>query len=361
MTKEEILQACHFSWLEAKGEDTDVVLASRIRLARNLKKLPFPNRADFSQLLEVRTQIEQAMPRIAEALDQNFEGIHLEDVSPLERSLLAEKQLVSAALIKNPQHREAIISDDTKACLMVNEDDHLRIQCQAPGFDLDTPLEAASRIDDIIESQLDIAFDEKIGYLTAGPTNLGTGLRATVILHLPGLVFTRNIASIEGVAPQLGLAVHSLYGDGKDSSGCLYEIENQLTLGYSEKELIQNLKSAAAEIVAHERKARKALALYMKDQLEDKVWRAYGTLRFARLLNETETLELLSWVRLGIDLRLISEVDADSFGDILIASRTSYIQTMAESDNLSKNEIDRLRAEQVRKVLQAHQAVAAEQ
>lgn len=355
MNKEEILKASHFSWLEATGTDTDVVLTSRIRLARNLKKLPFPNRADFSQLLEVRTQIEKAMPRIAEALDENFEGIHLEEISPLERSLLVQKQLVSQLLVKNPQHREVIISEDTKACLMVNEDDHLRIQCQAAGFDLDTPLKEASRIDDIIESQLDIAFDEKMGYLTAGPTNLGTGLRATVLLHLPGLVFTRNIASIEGIAPQLGLAVHSLYGDGKDKAGCLYQIENQLTLGFSEKELIDNLKSAVSEIVAHERKARKALALYMKDQLEDKVWRAYGVLHYARLLNEQETLELLSWVRLGIDLRLISEVDADCFGDILISSRTAFIQALAESENLSKNEIDRLRAEQVRGALRTHQ------
>ena len=354
MTKEEILKTAHFSWLETEGTDTDVVLTSRIRLARNLKDIPFPGRAEFSRLAAVREQVEQVMPAIVREMDENFEGIHLEELSPLERNVLADKRLVSGALVKNPQHREAIISEDTRAVLMVNEDDHLRIQCQAAGFDLDTPMAAASRIDDIIESQLDIAFDEKMGYLTACPTNLGTGLRATVFLHLPGLVFTKNIQSIAGIAPQLGLAVRSMFSDGKETSGCLYEISNQLTLGFSEKELLDNLKNAVAEIVAHERKARKALALYMKDQLEDKVWRAYGTLRYARLLNEKETLELLSWVRLGLDLRLLGEVDANCFGDILIASRTSCIQNLADSENLSKNEIDRLRAEQVRKTLLAY-------
>ena len=354
MTKAEILKSSHFPWLETEGTDTDVVLASRIRLARNLKDVPFPGRADFSQLAAVREQVEGVMPSIAQAMDQDFEGIQLEELSPLELSVLVDKRLISPALAKNPQHREAIISADTRAVLMVNEDDHLRIQCQAAGFELDKPMAAALRIDDIIESQLDIAFDETMGYLTALPTNLGTGLRAIVYLHLPGLVFTKNIQSIAGIAPQLGLAVRSLFSDGKEASGCLYEISNQLTLGFSEKEILDNLKNAVAEIVAHERKARKALALYMKDQLEDKVWRSYGVLRYARLLNEKETLELLSWVRLGLDLRLLGAADADCFGDILIASRTSCIQYLADSENLSKNETDRLRAEQVRNVLSAH-------
>lgn len=234
---------------------------------------------------------------------------------------------------------------------MVNEEDHLRIQCMAPGLDLDTPFARASHIDDMVESQVDIAFDEKMGYLTSCPTNLGTGLRASVLLHLPGLVFTRNIQSIMNISPQLGLAIRSVYGDETESVGNLFQISNQLTLGFSEAEIIENLKTAVMEIVSHERQARKALALYMKERLEDEVWRAYGTLRYARLLSEKEVLELLSKVRLGIDLKLINEVEAGCFSEILISSRTSYLQNLAENENLSKNEIDRLRAEHVRKAL----------
>ena len=172
-----------------------------------------------------------------------------------------------------------------------------------------------------------------------------------MLLHLPGLVFTRNIQSIMNISPQLGLAIRSVYGDETESVGNLFQISNQLTLGFSEAEIIENLKTAVMEIVSHERQTRKALALYMKERLEDEVWRAYGTLRYARLLSEKEVLELLSKVRLGIDLKLINEVEAGCFSEILISSRTSYLQNLAENENLSKNEIDRLRAEHVRKAL----------
>ena len=351
MSKDEVMKGRHLSWLSGQGNDGDVVLMSRVRLARNLKQLPFPNRADFSQLLEARTRIEQALPGLTTDMGLEFDALTMEELTPLERSVLIEKQLASPALMKKPQHRELLLAEEGRVSLMVNEDDHLRIQCLSPGFDLDTPLAKASQIDDIIEAQLDIAFDEKMGYLTAVPTNLGTGLRATVLLHLPGLVFTKNIANMESIAPQLGLAIRSLYGDGQEAGGCLYEITNQLTMGFSERALVENLKSAVKEIVAHERKARKALALYMKDRLEDEVWRAYGTLRYARLLTEKETLELLSWVRLGVNLRLVDGVGEDAFGEILLASRPNFLQNLAENENMSKNEIDRLRAEQVRKVL----------
>lgn len=351
MSKDEVMKGRHLSWLSGSGPEGDVVLMSRVRLARNLKQLPFPNRADFAQLLAVRTQLEQVLPSVAQGIGEDFEILNMEELTPLERSVLIEKQLASPALAKNPQHRQVLIAGDARVSLMVNEDDHLRIQCLAAGFDLDAPLVQASRIDDIIESQLDIAFDEKMGYLTAVTTNLGTGLRATVLLHLPGLVFTKNITNVESIAPQLGLAISSLYRDGQEAGGCLYEITNQLTMGFSERALVENLKSAVKEIVAHERKARKALALYMKDRLEDEVWRAYGTLRYARLLTEKEALELLSWVRLGQNLRLIDEVEEGTFGDILLASRPHFLQNLAENENMSKNEIDRLRAEQVRSAL----------
>jgi len=354
MSVNTLLRDSSLSWLAAEGRESDVVLASRIRLARNFRQVPFPNRADFNQLAEVRLQVEKILPGIAADLQQDFDLLDMERLSPLQRDVLVEKQLISNNFIQNPQHRVAFITEDCRTSIMINEEDHLRIQCMAPGLDLDTPFAKASHIDDMIEDKLDIAFDEKMGYLTSCPTNLGTGLRASVLLHLPGLVFTHNIESIVNISPQLGLAIRSVYGDEKERFGNLFQISNQLTLGFSENEIIENLKTAVMEIVSHERQARKALALYMKERLEDEVWRAYGTLRYARLLSEQEVLELLSKVRLGIDLKLINEVAADCFAEILISSRTSYLQNVAENENLSKHEIDRLRANHVRQALLAH-------
>ena len=354
MSVTELLRANALDWLKADGTDGDVVLTSRIRLARNLRQLPFPNRADFNQLAAVQSELDQVLPDIRQTIGQPVERVDMERLTPLQREVLIDKQLISDNLVKNPQHRVAYIAQDCCTSIMVNEEDHLRIQCMTAGLDLDLPMRMASRIDDLVESKLDIAFDEKMGYLTSCPTNLGTGLRAVVLLHLPGLVFTRNVGSIINISPQLGLAVRPLFSDEKEQVGCLFQISNQLTLGFSEEELIENLKSAVTEIVAHERRARKALALYMKDRLEDEVWRAYGTLSYARQLSEKEVLELLSKVRLGVDLKLINEVSADCYTDIFISSRTSYLQNLAENENLSKNEIDRLRAQHVRKALLDH-------
>mgnify|MGYP000022215526 FL=1 len=354
MSMNELLCNNALDWLQGNGKDGDVVLASRIRLARNLRQLPFPNRADIRQLSEVKAQLDAILPSIQQLEQKPFDRIDMEQLTPLQRQVLIDKQLISDNLVRNPQHRAAYISQDCSASIMVNEEDHLRIQCMAAGLDLDTPMQQASAIDDLVESQLDIAFDEKMGYLTSCPTNLGTGLRAVVLLHLPGLVFTRNVGSIINISPQLGLAVRPLFSDEKDQVGCLFQISNQLTLGFSEQEIIENLKSAVAEIVAHERRARKALALYMKERLEDEVWRAYGIMSYACQISEKEALELLSKVRLGIDLKLINEVTADCYADIFIGSRTSFLQNLAENENLSKNELDRLRAQHVRKVLQTH-------
>ena len=280
MAVNELLRSSSLSWLAASGKDSDVVLSSRVRLARNFKEIPFPNRADFNQLAAVRLQAEKLLPGIAADLGQAFDLLDLERITPLQRDVLIEKQLISRNFIQNPQHRIAFITADRATSIMVNEEDHLRIQCMAPGLDLDTPFARASHIDDMVESQVDIAFDEKMGYLTSCPTNLGTGLRASVLLHLPGLVFTRNIQSIMNISPQLGLAIRSVYGDETESVGNLFQISNQLTLGFSEHEILENLKTAVMEIVSHERQARKALALYMKERLEDEVWRSYGTLRY---------------------------------------------------------------------------------
>lgn len=354
MSVNTLLRQNDVKWLETPKKERDVVIMSRIRLARNLKDYVFPNRADLNELSKVQLAIDKVVPDIEADLEEPLDRMDMERLSPLQQQVLIDKRLISDAFVKKTQHRVAYVAEKNHMSIMVNEDDHLRIQCMAPGLDLDTPYELASEVDDVIENKLDMAFDEKMGYLTSCPTNLGTGLRASVLLHLPGMVYTRNINSLINISPQLGLAVRPVFGDEKDQVGCLYRISNQQTLGFSEKELIDNLKSAVREIISHERRARKALSLYRKDELEDEVWRAFGTLSYARLLTEHEALELGSKLRLGVDMKILPLVDADVFLDILFGCRASYLQNLAENDNLSKNEIDRLRADKVREILAAH-------
>lgn len=338
-------------WFGQGGESGDVVLASRIRLARNFQRLPFPERADMKQLATVQGMAASVFSEIEAACGQPCDVVGIDGLSETEREVLVEKQLVSQNFIRNSAYRSAYISADRQVSIMVNEEDHLRIQCMAAGLDLRTPLELAMKLDDAVENQLDIAFDEKMGYLTSCPTNLGTGLQATVLLHLPGLVYTRNMNNVINIAQQLGISVCGLYGEGSEAAGNIFAVSNQLTLGFNEADLAANLTGTVTELIAHERRARKALLLYSKTRLEDAIWRAYGILKYARSLCESEVLELISKVRLGIDLDLIHETTAECFSEVLLASRPNYIRNLAGSDNLSPPEIDHRRADVVRRVL----------
>jgi protein arginine kinase len=351
MASEELFQNHMLSWLDDSGNDNDVVLSSCVRLARNFRRIPFPNRADFKQLADVQKIAGNVLSDIEDALDEPFERIAIDELTPLQQDVLVEKQLITRNLVKKPQYRSAFISNDRRCSIMVNEEDHLRVQCMASGLDLEVPFTMASRVDDLVESKLDIAFDERMGYLTSCPTNLGTGLRASVLLHLPGLVFTNNINSIINISPQLGLAVRGIYSNGQETIGGIYQISNQLTLGFAEEEIIANLKSAVTEIIARERRARKALQMYTKDRLEDTVWRSYGILQCARFLTSGEVIDLLSKVRLGVNLGIIDKMTSKQIAEILVASRSHFLQNIAGNENMSKDELDKRRAAMVRKLL----------
>ena len=340
-----LLQSSRLSWFGTEGADSDVVISSRVRLARNLVGLPFPGRADLGQLAEIRQRIDAALADLGTELGQPVDRIALEQLTALQREVLIEKRLISEKFAEVQPHRLAYITRDTRISILINEDDHLRIQVMAPGLSLREAFDMASQVDDYIEERLDLAFDETMGYLTAYPTNLGTGLRASVILHLPGLVYTRNIENI-------GLSVHPLEGIGEGAH--LYKISNQFTLGYSETEMIDNLRTTVGEIVAHERRARKALSYLGKDGVEDGIWRAFGILSYARSLTEQELFTLLSRVRYGIDRGIIEEVALDAYAEILVAARENYLKYMAENENLSTGEISTIRAARVRAILQKY-------
>ena len=352
MALDNLLSDGRLSWFGAGGRDGDVVLSSRVRLARNLVRLPFPNRADHAQLGEICSAVDAALESVSTDTGQSFERAEIDRLTALQRAVLIEKRLISEKFAEAQPYRTAYISDDTSVSILVNEDDHLRIQAMAPGLGLTQAFESASKLDDYIEERLDLAFDETMGYLTAYPTNLGTGLRASVLLHLPGLVYTRNIDNIVNTSPQLGLAVHPLEGDGEAAH--IYKMSNQLTLGYSESEIIENLRAAVGEIIGHERRARKALSYFGKDGVEDGVWRAYGILSYARSLTEQEVFDLASRVRFGIDRGIITGISPDCYAEILVAMREGYLKNLAENENLSQNEISSVRAARVREILDAY-------
>jgi len=357
MSTDELFTNPYSPWMNGSGMDGDVVLSSRVRLARNFSNIPFPNRANLAQLSEVKVMMQEILPELEDITDKPYQCLPIDELTNLERKVLIEKHLISNNHIENPEHRALVVSDDRKVSIMINEEDHLRIQCMVSGLDLAVPLELASKIDDTIESKLDIAFNEKMGYLTSCPTNLGTGLRASVMVHLPGLVFTQQIGKIMNASPQLGLAVRGLYGEGTEVIGNIFQISNQLTLGFNEQEIMDNLTSAVLEIIMHERAARKALMTYSADRLSDQVWRAFGILKYARSVSANEALSLLSKVRLGIDTKMITEVAAKSFTELLVSSRTNYLKNLQENENLSQNEIDKERAQTIRETLEKFKVV----
>mgnify|MGYP002624241442 CR=1 FL=1 len=341
-------------WLSPKGPEGDVVISSRVRLARDFDRMPFPDRADTNQLAAVKKTVSALLPAIEKSTGQVFDLVDMDSIPPMEREVLCVKHLASPSLIKQPEHRAVCISDDRCTSIMINEEDHLRIACMEAGLELERSLQRAFQIDDVLEARINMAFDEKLGYLTSWPTNLGTGLRASVVMHLPGLAFTDNISSIINISPQLGLSVNGLYTDGHQVIGNMFRVANRLTLGFTEEEIVSNMRDAVQEIVDQERRARKALELHDRLRLEDRVWRAYGEMRFARRMNSGDALALMSKLRLGVDLGIVDNLSAEFFSELLIVNREDYLKNLAGNEELPKEEIYQLRAEIVREALQRY-------
>ena len=331
------------------GQDGDIVLSSRIRLARNLKGVPFPNRASKEQLADVVGELRKSVNMLGP--NGKYMMIDMEKLSPLERHILVEKHIISPNYAQQPENRALIVSDDASASIMVNEEDHLRIQSMTPGLSLEDAYTLADTIDDALEAKHDFAFNEQMGYLTSCPTNLGTGLRASVMMHLPALVLTGQINMIVNAATQLGLAVRGLYGEGSEAVGNIFQISNQQTLGYREQEIIANVTSVVKLFVDQERGARKVLYSQSQDVLADRVWRSYGILRYARSISGKEALSMLSEVRLGIDLGMIDEVPATVFNELLVTTRPNFLQKMTGNTALNPANRDKLRAQVIREKL----------
>lgn len=351
MTLDQLLDQPLSGWMNETGFQGDIVLSSRIRLARNLAGIPFPHRANEQALPDVVTFLRQSVPDLSNHGEGQYMFIEMEKLQPLERHILVEKHIVSPNHIQEPRHRALMIREDAAVSIMINEEDHLRIQCLMPGLNLEQTLTLAQQVDDILESRHTFAFHEQAGYLTACPTNVGTGLRASVMLHLPALSITKQMNRIVGAVTQIGLAVRGLYGEGTEAVGNVYQVSNQITLGQSEEEIIDNLQTVVQQLVDQERGAREALMREAPITIADRAWRAYGALRYAQTISGQEALSLLSEVRLGIDLNLIKEVASRTFNELLVVTRPNFLQKIAHKTEFQPAERDVFRAQVIREKL----------
>lgn len=347
-----ILDSPLSSWLQLDTDATDhIVISSRIRLARNFDGILFTNRNDMSSLEKVNTISRGLLQPLKEADGHQYSNINLEQLSERERAILVEKHLMSPALEEKLPYRNLVVSDDASIVIMVNEEDHLRIQSMVSGLRLEEAYERILKIDKTIEDKYPYAFDERFGYLTACPTNVGTGLRASVMLHLPALTISGKITRLIRSIIQLGYSVRGLYGEGSEALGNIYQISNQRTMGTSEEDTIEQLTKIVEGIIAEERKSRQLLLHNDKEGLEDVLWRSYGVLQNARRVNGKEALTKLSDIQLGVDLNILPQWGKDSFNELIAITRPNFLSKYAGNDNLTDIERDSYRAKVIRQKL----------
>jgi protein arginine kinase len=315
-------------WLRGTGPDADVVVSTRIRLARNLVQFPFSGRATHHQKSEIEAKVKDAVAR-AELDPHKPEYISVAGMAPLDRQFLVERQLISRELATVLEGPRGVAFDTRESVsIMVNEEDHLRLQVMRSGLALDETWGEIDRVDDALESRLTYAFHDQFGYLTACPTNVGTGMRASVMLHLPALGITRQIEKVFKALQKINLVVRGLYGEGSRASGDLYQISNQVTLGRSEQRVLTEIREVITMILQYERQARQVLVRERKQAEQDRVARAIGTLGSATMITSEETMELLSAVRLGIHLNLLDDLPPTTVNQLFIHTQAAHLQKL---------------------------------
>lgn len=331
-------------WYEKAGRDGDVVISSRIRLARNLMDFPFPARLGADEKKAVEAKIKAAVLESNSYISEDFRFLPLESLSDWEAVSLVEKHLVSPEFISGLKGKGILLNSDESISIMINEEDHIRIQVLKEGFALKEAFELADRIDTLISESLQIAYDSHLGYLTQCTTNLGTGMRASVMLHLPALQESGAVSRVSSNLSKLGIIIRGTYGEGTNVIGAMYQLSNQITLGLSEDEAINNLAAITAQLVAEERKIRTELINSLS--IQDKIGRATGLLKTSRILSTSEFMNLISFVRFGLSGGLLSGVTQGEL-NALIAN----VQPATLGGNLDTSQRDVLRADTVRKAL----------
>lgn len=337
------------NWLETKSENSNVVISSRIRLARNLKDIPFPNKLSENDAKDIVKKVEDAFYSVP-YMEEQYKTIYLWQSDDTSNTGCLEKHLISKKLINNKNKAAFILGNDETVSIMLNEEDHIRLQSITGGLKLKEAYDYINKSDDLLEEKLDYAFDEKLGYLTSCPTNLGTGLRASVMIHLPALTMNKEIAGLLNGLTQVGMTIRGLFGEGSQGEGNIYQISNQVTLGLSEEEILTNLTGVINQIINQERLTRDRILSKKKYELEDKIFRSAGILKSAIMLTSKEALNLLSNVRLGVEMGIIKDVDKTVLNKLLVEIQPATIQKSFK-EMLTDKQRDLKRAELVKESL----------
>ena len=335
-------------WLKSTGPNSDIIISSRVRLARNISARFFPHWADKVQAEETAALIYQAIQKV-DLLKKNT-LFKLADMDSVDKQFLVERHLMSREQASKPNSKAVVIDDEEIVSIMINEEDHLRMQVMRSGFDLLDAWEIMNRIDDSLSKELNFAFSSEYGYLTACPTNTGTGMRGSVMLHLPALTMLRSIDKVLAAIAKLSFTTRGLYGEGTQAIGNFFQISNQVSLGHNEDEIISNINGLIRQVIEHEEEARNVLLKQQREFLEDRVWRAFGTLKSAFIISSQETTELLSMVRLGADLNIIKDIDRRTINELFILIQPAHLQKL-EGKKLNSQERDVKRAGIIRSKL----------
>lgn len=315
-------------WLRGTGSDADIVISSRIRLARNLRGHRFTVQAGAEERAAIEEEVRAGLS--ATSFPEEMVYVPLCDAPSLDAEVMVERHLISRELARAEGPRGVCYAPSESVSIMVQEEDHLRIQVLRSGLQLAAAWEAADAVDTRVSRHLDYAFSPRYGYLTCCPTNVGTGMRASVMLHLPALVYTKHIEKVFQAGAKMSLAVRGLYGEGTQPSSDFFQISNQVCLGVTEGDVIDSLQRVVPQFIQYERKVREALLQSDRAALEDRCWRAYATLRAARSISSEETLEMLSAVRLGVNLKLLpSRVTIETVNELFIVSQPAHLQRLS--------------------------------
>lgn len=335
-------------WYEQNGEQGDVIVSTRVRLARNLRGYPFPAKLDLDGRQTVNELVRNAVQNGNSAIRDRFQYIEMEKLTEPEAVSLVERHLISPEFASEREGRALLLMDDESVSIMINEEDHVRLQVMQQGLSLSQAYEMADKLDTLLDESFSFAFDDRLGFLTQCPTNLGTGMRASLMLHLPALQESGAMNRIAMNLSKLGLTIRGIYGEGTSPKGAMYQLSNQVTLGLSEQAAIDNLKDIAMQLVAQERSARDSMARHIETL--DAVGRSMGILQNARILTNDEFMKLISNVRLGIGMGVIKDVSFDTINALTIEAQPATLMKEA-GKILTPAERDERRAQLVKEKL----------
>ncbi len=337
-------------WYEQIVPDSDVVISSRVRLARNLVTYPFSSKIDDEQAAALVAEVKQIAGALSEQVNRRFYACNISTLSDIDKIAMVERHIVSPLLAEKDQTTGLILADDETVSIMINEEDHVRIQAIVGGMNLEQAYAEADRIDDIAYEKLHFAYDEKYGYMTACPTNAGTGMRASCMVFLPALTSARMIQKLIEELGKYGVTIRGIYGEGTKSLGSIYQISNQKTMGISESEIIENLKRIVFQVVKQERKRREYMLSTSADEIEDQVFRSYGVLKYARQISSDDAMTLLSQLKFGADCGLINFDREFNVHKLMMGVQPGSLQwTLGK--NVGSLTRDQARAEYIRKEL----------